>query len=149
MMNTHEQQIIQTALTILHKYQKSTDIVLNKAPLVVNFLKLKFSYCEREIFSILFLNNQNQLLAFEEMFYGTINQAAIHPREIVKRAMTLNAAAVILAHNHPSGHAVPSGADVKITEEIVKILALVDVNVLDHIIIGANTHVSFHEQGLL
>jgi len=107
MMNAKEKNIIQTALEILTKYQKSTDIVMNKQYLVVEFLRLKFDCCEQEIFSVMFLNNQHRLISFEEMFYGTINQAAIYPREVVKRAMMLNAAAVILSHNHPSGCAEP------------------------------------------
>lgn len=149
MMHIHEQQIIQKALTILTKYQKSQDILLNKVELVINFLRLKFEYCEKEVMSVLFLNNQNRLLEFEEMFYGTLHVCIVHAREIIKRALALNAAAVILAHNHPSGCAKPSEADKHLTGEIKQILALVDVKLLDHIIIGSGAQLSFLAQGLL
>ncbi len=151
MMNTQEKNIIQTALEILTKYQKSTDIMINKNCLAVNFLQLQFESCEREVFSVMFLNNRNQLIAFENIFYGTINQTEVHPREIVRRAMSHNAVGVILAHNHPSGYAEPSEPDISITVRLQKALALVGVEVLDHIIIGSGSNecVSFAERRLL
>lgn len=104
---------------------------------------------EREEFIALFLDNQHQLLACETLFTGTINHTEVHPREIVKAALRHNAAAVILAHNHPSGMAEPSRADRLITSNLQNTLLLVDVRVLDHLIIGHREIVSFAERGWL
>jgi len=103
----------------------------------------------REVFSMLLLDSQHQLIAYREMFQGTINSAAVYPREIVKQAIDDNAAAVILAHNHPSGRAEPSQADINITQKIKEALTLIDVMVLDHFVIGDGTSVSFAQRGLL
>ncbi|ANS88159.1 DNA repair protein RadC (plasmid) [Vibrio scophthalmi] len=103
---------------------------------------------EREVFAVLFLDTQNQLLKFEVLFYGSIDSAAVYPREVVKRALTWNASAVILAHNHPSGVSTPSQADRRITRQLVDALALVDVRVLDHFIVGESI-TSFVERGWL
>ncbi len=104
---------------------------------------------EREVFACLFLDNKHRLIEYEELFLGTIDGASVYPREIVKRALHHNAAAVILSHNHPSGVAEMSRADETITEKIVDILKVVDVRVLDHIVIGDGTTVSFAERGIL
>lgn len=90
-----------------------------------------------EIFGVLFLDTQNRLLAAEAMFVGTVDSCAVHPREILKRALALNAAAIICTHNHPSGHPEPSPADRAITERLKSALALVDIRVLDHIVVGS------------
>ncbi len=104
---------------------------------------------EHEVFACLFLDNRHRMLAFEELFRGTINGASVHPREVVKRALACNAAAVILAHNHPSGISEPSHADRQITRRLREALDLVDVRVLDHFIVGDGAAFSFAEQGLL
>lgn len=104
---------------------------------------------QREVFVVLMLDSQHQLIANREMFSGTINSAAVYPREIVKQALEDNAAAVILAHNHPSGHTKPSDADKYITDKIVQALALVDIIVLDHFVVGDCTAASFAGLGLL
>ena len=104
---------------------------------------------EREVFACLFVDNQHQLRKFEILFTGTINQASVYPREVVKRAIAYNAAAVIFAHNHPSGIAEPSQADRKISRRCVDALALIDVKVLDHFVIGTDSVVSFAERGWL
>lgn len=104
---------------------------------------------QREVFSMLMLDSQHQLIAYREMFQGTINSAAVYPRELVKQAMDDNAAAVILAHNHPSGRPEPSQSDINITQKIKQALALVDVMVLDHFVIGDGSAVSFAQRGLL
>ena len=104
---------------------------------------------EREVFACLFLDNQHQLRKFEILFTGTIDRASIYPREVVKRALAYNAAAVIFAHNHPSGTAEPSQADRKITRQCADALALVDVRVLDHFVIGSDSVVSLAERGWL
>ncbi|MFA0026613.1 JAB domain-containing protein, partial [Vibrio sp. 10N.261.49.A5] len=92
--------------------------------------------------------NQHHLISFEELFFGTIDSASVYPREVVKAALKTNAAAVIFAHNHPSGDATPSQADKRITQRLKDALALVDIRVLDHIVIG-DSAVSFAERGLL
>jgi DNA repair protein RadC len=104
---------------------------------------------QREVFACLFLDNRHRVLAYEPLFFGTVDGATVHPREVVKRTLALNAAAVILAHNHPSGVAEPSRADERITARLKEALALVDVRVLDHIIIGDGEMVSLAERGLL
>ncbi len=96
-----------------------------------------------------YLNNQNQLIAGETLFTGTINRTEVHPREVIKRALYHNAAAVVLAHNHPSGEVTPSKADRLITERLVQALALVDIRVPDHLIVGGSQVFSFAEHGLL
>lgn len=103
----------------------------------------------QEVFACLFLDNRNRLLAFEELFRGTIHGAAVYPREVVRRSLDLNAAALILAHNHPSGVAEPSAADRAITRRLVDALALVDVRVLDHLVIGEGGWVSLAQRGWL
>ena len=102
-----------------------------------------------EVFACLFLDNRHRVIAAEELFRGTIDGASVHPREVVRRAIAHNAAAVILAHNHPSGVAEPSAADVAITRRLRDALALVDVRVLDHLIVGEATPVSLAERGLV
>ncbi len=103
----------------------------------------------REVFAVLFLDNQHRMIAFEEMFQGTIDSASVYPREIIKRALSLNAAAIILAHNHPSGVAEPSLADQRITERINEASQLVSIRLLDHFVVGDGPPVSFAERGWL
>ena len=102
-----------------------------------------------EVFACLFLDNRHRVIHFEEMFRGTIDGASVHPREVVKRALELNAAALIAAHNHPSGVAEPSPSDRAITSKLHDALALVDVRLIDHFVIGDGEIVSFAERGLL
>jgi len=113
-----------------------------------NYLTAELQACPHEVFACLFLDNRNRVLTFEKMFYGTIDGASVYPREVVRRAIDNNAAAVIFAHNHPSGVAEPSSADKQITGRLKEALALIDVRVLDHMIIGDEV-VSFAERGLL
>lgn len=101
------------------------------------------------MFGCLFLDNKHQVLTFEELFFGTINAAAVYPREVVAKALSHNAAAVILAHNHPSGIAEPSQADCQITQRLQQALEAVDVRVLDHIVVGDREVVSLAERGLI
>ena len=103
---------------------------------------------EREVFAALFLDNQHQLIKFEVLFYGTVDAASVYPREVVKRALAWNAAALILVHNHPSGSSTASQADRRITRRLQDALALIDVRVLDHVIVG-ETVTSFAECGWL
>lgn len=104
---------------------------------------------EREVFLVMFLDNQNRVIRHEEMFSGTFNCVEVHPREIVREALKSNAAAIILAHNHPSGVAEPSSADRHITEKICGACQLLDIRVLDHLVIGRGDCVSFAERGWL
>ncbi len=116
---------------------------------VKEYLRLELTRREHEVFAVLFLDAQNQLLTMEEMFRGTLTQTSVYPREVVKRALAINAAAVVFAHNHPSGAAEPSRADEFLTQTLKSALALVDVRVLDHLVVGHHEVVSFAERGLL
>ena len=111
-----ENIIIEEALQILKSRIKEKGEVMENPKHVENFLKIQFSGMEYEAFSVLFLDNNHRLIAFEEMFKGTINGSSVHPREVVKAALKHNAAALILSHNHPSGIAIPSSADKQITK---------------------------------
>ncbi|HET7313774.1 RadC family protein [Salinisphaera sp.] len=113
------------------------------------YLALRLARVEHEIFACLFLDNRNRVLAFEELFRGTIDGAPVYPREVVKTALAHNAAAVILAHNHPSGVAEPSAADRDITRRLVDALALVDIRVLDHVIVAREATTSLAERGMM
>jgi DNA repair protein RadC len=101
------------------------------------------------VFACLFLDNRHRVICFEELFRGTINGASVHPREVVKKALHHNAAALILAHNHPSGIAEPSEADRQLTKKLQQALGLVDIRVLDHVVIGDGESVAFAERGWL
>lgn len=129
--------------------QLSEQSSFTSAATASNYLTSQLAFKKREVFAMLLLNSQHQLIAYREMFAGTINSAAVYPRELVKQAMDDNAAAVILAHNHPSGVAEPSQADIQITHRIKDAMALIDVSVLDHFVVGHSGTVSFAERGLL
>lgn len=111
------------------------------------YLRAQLRHCTRETFACLFLDNRHQIIKFETLFEGTINQASIHPREVVKRTLALNACAVIFAHNHPSGHPQPSEADRVLTDRLIQCLALFEIRVLDHFIIADNRIVSMAKLG--
>jgi len=113
------------------------------------FLRLQLDGLGHEVFVVLFLDAQHRLIRHEEMFRGTLTQTSVYPREVVKRTLELRAAAVILAHNHPSGVAEPSKADEFLTQALQRALQLVDVRVLDHLVVGHGGVVSFAERGLL
>ncbi|NQZ32308.1 MAG: DNA repair protein RadC [Oceanospirillaceae bacterium] len=123
--------------------------VMDNPNCVSDYLISQLRHLKREVFACLFLDNKHCVLGFEVLFQGSINSASVHPREVVKTALSYNAAAVILAHNHPSGVAEPSLADKQITERLSKALELIEVNVIDHIIIGSSAPVSFAQRGLL
>ena len=122
---------------------------LNSPSLVRDYLRLTLTDKEHEVFACVFIDAQNRVIAVEELFRGTLTQTSVYPREVVKRALHQNCAAVILAHNHPSGVAEPSHADEILTQCLKTALALVDVKVLDHFIIAADQSLSFAERGLL
>lgn len=120
---------------------------LTSPDLTRRYLSSRLRDRDHEVFVCLFLDNQNRVIRYDEMFRGTIDGAAVYPREVVKRALSLGAAAVILAHNHPSGVAEPSRADRSITERLQQALGLVDIRVLDHLVVGDGEVVSFAERG--
>lgn len=122
---------------------------LNNARSTQKFLADRLKHHPNEVFACLFLDQKLRLICYEELFHGTINQANIHPREIVRRGLLHNAAKIILAHNHPSGLPAPSTADKEVTLIIKDALSLVDIEVIDHIIIGHSENFSFAEKGLM
>ncbi len=123
--------------------------VFSSPGVVRDYLRLHMAQLEHEQFGVLFLDAQHRLLVFETLFRGSLTQTSVYPREVVKRALALNAAAVVLAHNHPSGVAEPSRADEFLTRSLQSALALVDVKVLDHLVVGREGVVSFAERGLM
>jgi DNA repair protein RadC len=116
---------------------------------VKDYLRMQLAGHEHEVFAVLFLDAQNRLIEYEEMFRGTLTQTSVYPREVVKRALLRQAAAVIFAHNHPSGAAEPSRADEFLTQTLKAALALIDVRVLDHLVVGRSEVVSLAQRGLL
>jgi len=140
-------------LELAHRYLAAElqqgEAVGNNPVTVGRYLLHRLRGQARELFVVLFLDNRHRLIACEELFAGTINAAPVYPREVVRRALLHNAAAVILSHNHPSGDPEPSTADGQITEELQRALALVDVRLLDHFVVGEGRPVSFAERGLL
>ncbi len=129
--------------------QISTEPVFESPQAVKDYAALHLAGHEQEVFAVLFLDGQHRLLRLEKMFHGTLTQTSVYPREVVRRAIALNAGAVILAHNHPSGLAEPSRADEYLTQTMKSALALVDVRVLDHLVIGRGQVVSMAERGLV
>ncbi len=123
--------------------------VLSSPKDVRDYLSLNLAGLPHEVFSALFLDNRHRVIAYEELFRGTIDSAAVYPREVVKMCLSSNAAAVIFAHNHPSGVAEPSDTDVRLTRKLMDALALIDVRVLDHLIIGQGVQTSLAERGLM
>jgi DNA repair protein RadC len=123
--------------------------VLSSPQVVRDYLRLQLTGLEHEVFAAVWVDAQNRVIAYEELFRGTLTQTSVFPREIVKRALQVNAAGVILAHNHPSNVAEPSRADESLTQTLKHVLALVDVKVLDHFVVGGVSAMSFAERGLL
>ena len=132
-----------------HDEELRRECTLNSPGSVRDYLRVIFAGQEYESFVVLFLDAQNRLIACNEMFRGTLTQTSVYPREIVKESLRLNAAAVILAHNHPSGVAEPSRADELLTASLKQTLSLVDVKVLDHFVVAGARTQSFAERGLL
>jgi DNA repair protein RadC len=123
--------------------------VLDAPQKLKDYLFLRMAALTREVFAVLFLDSHFRMLCCEEMFHGTLTQASVYPREVVRRALALNAAAVVFAHNHPSGVAEPSRADEFLTQTLKAALKTVDINVLDHLVVGQGGVVSLSERGLL
>tara|TARA_R110002073_G_scaffold64308_4_gene161185 strand:+ start:144 stop:818 length:675 start_codon:yes stop_codon:yes gene_type:complete len=142
------QAVLEMARRTLGEELKSGS-AMNSPEQVRNFLRLSLENKQHEVFIGIFLDVRNHAIATEELFNGTLTQASVYPREVVKRALCHNAAAIIFAHNHPSGTVEPSLADKTLTQSLKQALALVDVKVLDHFIIGNGTTMSFAEHDLI
>lgn len=141
---------LQAVLEMGRRHLEATikrESALESPQAVRNFLKAQLRHEPHEVFACLFLDTKHRVLAFEPLFYGTIDGASVYPRQVVKRALAHNAAAVILSHNHPSGIAEPSQADRMLTERLKEALALIDVRILDHFIVGDGEPLSMVEYG--
>ncbi len=142
-------EVIAAAIRFVEEKAIYTAATLESPEATKQLLRLRIGDREREIFCVLYLNSQHQLIEVEELFQGTIDGAAVYPREIAKAARAHNAAAVILGHNHPSGTTDPSAADKRITERITGALGVLDIRVLDHVIVAPQNAFSFAEEGLM
>jgi DNA repair protein RadC len=140
--------VVAAAKAILDKKIGRRDVI--KSPgTAKDYLAVQMGAYEREVFTVIFLDAQNRVIECREMFQGTLTQTSVYPREVVKLALTLNAASLILAHNHPSGVCEPSRADEALTQTLKAALSLIDVRVLDHMVVAGGTVLSFAERGLL
>lgn len=144
-----EQKVLDRAARILAREAKERPYSMTSPQLVRDFLRFRLEHVEHEQFCALFLDSQHRLIEFAELFRGTLDSASVYPREVAKEALHHNAAAVIFAHNHPSGIAEPSMADRKITKRLQEALGLFEIRVLDHIVVGSPGMVSFAEEGLI
>lgn len=144
-----EGEVLAKVLQIIKNRLAEPGAVMSSPQVVKDYLTVKLAELEHEVFAALFLDGQHRVIQYTEMFRGTLTQTSVYPREVVKEALRINAGAVIFAHNHPSGVAEPSRADEALTKTLKDALALVEVKVLDHIIVGGTTTVSFAERGLV
>lgn len=144
-----EDQTIAEALCILQRRLRYEAVALSHPTAVRHLLACWFAHEEREVFCALWLDTQNRLIQAENLFFGTLTQSAVYPREVVKRALQLNAASVIFAHNHPGGVAEPSRADEVVTRRLRDALALIDVRVHDHMVVAGHETRSCAELGML
>ena len=147
LLATAEQILDAARQAIERKMQRGTSFTSPAA--VKEYLRAKLAGFEHEVFAVLFLDSQHRLIEYSELFRGTIDSASVYPREVVKEALRLNSAAVIISHNHPSGNPEPSAADKVLTQRLKEALGLVDVRTLDHIIVAGTDTTSFAERGLL
>lgn len=147
--NQQQQAIIDQAMQLLAQHLRTPGELFTRSQIAKDWCCLAMAGQEREVFMVLYLDNQNRLLESETLFLGTLNCTTVHAREVVKAGLRHNAGAVILAHNHPSGDVTPSRADHDITDALERALNLVDIRVLDHVIVGGSRVMSFSEQGLL
>jgi len=142
------QAVLEMARRHLFETISSKDIISNPDD-TKKYLKSLLAHRQQEVFACLYLDNKHQIIHYEELFFGTIDSASVHPREVVKNTLKHNAAALIFAHNHPSGNPEPSQADILITKRLIKALLLIDVRVLDHLVVGHNDIISLAEKGLI
>ena len=148
-MPAHERAVVDAALAILARHIRQPNAVLSCPQEVRQYLRLQIGAEQREHMAIVFLDAQHAPIAFEVLHVGTLTQTSVYPREVLKRALAHNAAAVVLAHNHPSGAAEPSRADEMLTQTLKSALSLVDVRVLDHFVVTASACRSMAELGLV
>lgn len=146
---SEEDRLIQDALAVLHRRVRRSPVSLTSPDAVRDYLKLRLAPEQVEVFLGLFLDSQHRLIEVEVLAVGTLAQTSVYPREVVKTALRHNCAAVLFAHNHPSGVAEPSRADELLTQALRSALALVDVRVLDHLIVAGPFVTSFAERGLI
>ncbi len=144
-----DSNLVISALRCLETRLRYGGELLTRSRDVCAFLQLHLAEEKNEVFAVLFLDSRHRLLAFEKLFYGTINEATVYPRRIVQKVLEHNAAAILLAHNHPSGECEPSAADREITRVLRTILNIIDVRLLDHVIVSCPNTYSFAEYGLL
>ncbi len=145
--NKFEREVFHRASQILEERHLRGKEPYN-SNVIKDFLTYKLAHYEREVFSIIFLDEKGYFIEYRELFYGTINAASVYPREVVRAALETKASSLVLSHNHPSGEPEPSNADIRLTERLQKALAVIDVEVKDHIVVGKEC-VSFSERGLL
>jgi DNA repair protein RadC len=148
-LSAYESKLIARALRVMEKSLVQREVSLSSPREVRDYLSLRLFSLQHEVFVVLLVDARNRLIEARELFRGTLTQTAVYPREVVKTALVGNAAAVILAHNHPSGNAEPSGADRTLTSILKRALATVDIVVLDHVIVAGRHTYSFAEHGLL
>lgn len=141
--------LIAAALRVMEQRARYNETAFTGPDDCKAYMQLRIGDREHEVFVVAFLDCQMRLLACEEMFRGTLTQTSVYPREVVKRALQLNAGSVVFAHNHPSGTAEPSRADEYLTQTLKSALALIDVRVLDHLVVAAGSVMSFAERGLI
>jgi DNA repair protein RadC len=148
-LKPHESAVIDAALAILDARLRAAGAPFESPHMAKDFLRLRLADRKREAFGVMFLDHQHRLITFEVLFEGTLAQTSVWPREIVRRALELNAAAVMLAHNHPSGDPEPSRADKLLTDTLKAALQMVDVRVLDHFVVGSRRVLSMAERGMV
>lgn len=141
-------EVLQAARRVLSSKVRRGS-TMTSPEVVKDFLRLQFGGLEHEVFVVVFLDAQHRLICTKEMFRGTVSQTSVYPREVVKEGLRVNAAAVLLSHNHPSGSSEPSRADEYLTQTLKSALALIDIRVLDHLVVTADSVCSFAECGLL
>ena len=146
-ISPNEQKVLDRAARILAREMKERPHAMNSPQLVRDFLRFRLEHVEHEVFCVLFLDSQNRLIEFAELFRGTLGSASVYPREVVKEALRHNARSLLFAHNHPSGIAEPSDADRRITQRLQEAQGLFDIRVLDHLVVGSPEIVSFAERG--
>jgi len=152
LLSETEYEQLQAALELARRYiYESVNLgnALSSPDQVRDYIRLRLHGLEHEVFSALFLDNRHRVFEYRELFQGTIDSAAVYPREVVKHCLSCNAAAVIFSHNHPSGVAEPSDSDIRLTRKLTDALGLIDVRVLDHLIVGTGVITSLAERGLM
>ena len=143
---------IKAVLSLAERYERAPLVAgrpVTDAASAERFLRSRLGGRPQEIFAVMFLNARHQLIMFEELFSGSVDRAQVYPREVLRRSLSYNSAAVVIAHNHPSGNPEPSASDVRLTERLKRLLAEIDVRLLDHLVIGRGRAVSLAERGLL